>query len=68
LLLGIAFMISGAIVLFKGRQKQASMSKALIPEAEPSTTRPATPVVYCRQCGRQAASGTVYCDQCGARL
>jgi uncharacterized membrane protein len=28
LLLGIAFMIAGAIVLFKGRQKQATIPKA----------------------------------------
>lgn len=68
LLLGIVFVIAGVILLFRGREKQASASKAPAPEAAPSTTRPATPVVYCRQCGRQAASGMVYCDQCGARL
>jgi hypothetical protein len=68
LLVGIAFMIAGAAVLFKGRQKQATMPKTVAPEAAPSMTRPATPVVYCRQCGRQAAAATVYCDQCGARL
>ena len=68
LLLGIAFMIAGAILLFRGREKQATAPKTPAPEPAPSTTRPATPVVYCRQCGRQAASGTVYCDQCGARL
>jgi len=68
LLLGIAFMIAGTIILFRGREKQAGMPKTAAPEAVPSTTRPGTPVVYCRQCGRQAASGTVYCDQCGTRL
>jgi hypothetical protein len=75
LLVGIGFLIAGAIVLFKGRQKQTRTSEALVPEAEPprtqpttSVTRSAAPVVYCRQCGRQAAAGTVYCDQCGARL
>jgi len=68
LLLGIVFMIAGVILLFRGREKQAGMPKTATPEAAPSTTRPATPVVYCRQCGRQAAAGTVYCDQCGARL
>ena len=36
------------------------------PEVEPA--RPATPVVYCRQCGRQMPSGSLYCDQCGTRL
>ena len=68
LLVGIAFMIAGVILLFRGREKQASAPKTPTPEAAPSTTRPATPVVYCRQCGRQAASGTIYCDQCGAKL
>ena len=68
LLVGIVFMIAGAAVLFKGRQKQASMPKTPAPEAALSMTRPATPVVYCRQCGRQAAAGMVYCDQCGAKL
>jgi membrane-bound ClpP family serine protease len=68
LLLGIAFMIAGAILLFRGREKQATAPKTAAPETAPSTTRPATPVVYCRQCGRQAAAGMVYCDQCGARL
>ena len=68
LLLGIVFMIAGAILLFRGREKQATAPKTPAPEAAPSTTRPATPVVYCRQCGRQAAAGTLYCDQCGSKL
>jgi len=68
LLLGIAFVIAGVILLFRGREKQAGMPRTAAPEAVPSTTRPGTPVVYCRQCGRQAASGTLYCDRCGTRL
>ena len=68
LLLGIAFMIAGAIILFKGRQKDATMARAVAPEAVPSTTRPAIPVIYCRQCGKQMPSGSLYCDRCGTKL
>jgi len=68
LLLGIAFMIAGAIVLFKGRQKHATMPVALAPEAEPSRTPPAMSVVYCSHCGKQMPSGSLYCNQCGTRL
>jgi hypothetical protein len=68
LLLGVVFVIVGAIVLLKGRQKQATMPKALAPEAEPSRTPPAMPVVYCSHCGKQMPSGSLYCNQCGTRL
>jgi len=68
LLVGIIFLIVGAVVLFKGRQKQATVPKALAPEAEPSRTPPAMPVIYCRQCGKQMPSGSLYCNQCGTRL
>jgi membrane-bound ClpP family serine protease len=68
LLLGIAFMIAGAIVLLKGRQKQATTPKAVAPEAEPPKTQPAMPVVYCHHCGKQMPSGSLYCNQCGTRL
>jgi len=68
LLVGVAFLIAGAVVLFKGRQKGATMSKAVAPEAESPRTTPASPVVYCRQCGRQNPSGSLFCNQCGSRL
>jgi len=68
LLLGVVFVIVGAIVLLKGRQKPLSMPKALAPEVEPSRTPPAMPVVYCSHCGKQMPSGSLYCNQCGTRL
>jgi len=68
LLVGIAFAIAGAVVLFKGRQKPETTSKAAVSEAVPSTPRPAMSVVYCRQCGRQNQSGSMFCNQCGSRL
>jgi membrane-bound ClpP family serine protease len=68
LLLGIAFMIAGAIVLLRGRQKHATMPKTVAPEAEPPKTQPAMPVVYCHHCGKQMPSGSLYCNQCGTRL
>ena len=68
LLLGVVFVIVGAIVLLKGRQKPMSAPKTLAPEAEPSRTPPAMPVVYCHHCGKQMPSGSLYCNQCGTRL
>jgi len=63
LILGVAFLIVGAILLLKGRQRVPRPR-----EVEPSSIPPPIAALFCRNCGKQMPPGSLYCDRCGTKL